>query len=186
VILLFEILKNLFIKWYLYSIFSLFASNLTEPIKNYFYYCVEEQGVLFAFECKKRTLKEIIKEIKEYKEVVLIYQDLPTVDQVWMFCQEDNGMYLEFISYARKYLNKKRFQSYTWEQKQRYLYEYEVICNNIKMYDLMDDIKRNYVTLGIKRIKLLQLKELGGFKTYEEIKLPHIVPPEFIPDLKKD
>ena len=50
----------------------------------------------------------------------------------------------------------------------------------------MDDIKRNYVTLGIKRIKLLQLKELGGFKTYEEIKLPHIVPPEFIPDLKKD
>jgi len=45
----------------------------------------------------------------------------------------------------------------------------------------MDDMKRPYIYLYTKRIKLSQLKELLEADSYENIVLPPIVPPEYMP-----
>jgi len=49
----------------------------------------------------------------------------------------------------------------------------------------MDDMKRPYIYLYTKRIKLSQLKELLEADNYENIVLPPIVPPEYMPKLNK-
>jgi hypothetical protein len=49
----------------------------------------------------------------------------------------------------------------------------------------MDDMKRPYIYLYSKRIKLSKLKELLEVKNYEKIVLPPIVPPEYMPKLDK-
>ena len=84
-----------------------------------------------------------------------------------------------------KYL-KQNEVNFGWDwQREEYAIKHAEITKRIKMYNLMDDMKRPYIYLYSKRIKLSQLKELLEAENYEKFVLPPIVPPEYMPKLDR-
>jgi hypothetical protein len=57
----------------------------------------------------------------------------------------------------------------------------EITIKVIKLYDYMDDLKRGYVPLYLKRIRLCQIREALGLDNYDNIKLPSMPPYEYLP-----
>jgi hypothetical protein len=160
---------------------SWFTTNVTEPIKEIIFAAIEDNGYYWAHECRKIPFRELPKYIRDAKSELLPHKDLPTTDHVWLYCQEDRVPYIDFITYGWNYLKKNEVK-FGWDwQKEAYAIKHAEITKRIKMYNLMDDMKRPYIYLYTKRIKLSQLKELLEADSYENIVLPPIVPPEYMP-----
>ena len=172
-------------KLVLSMLISWFTTNVTEPIKEIIFVAIEDSGYYWVHECRKIPFIELSKYIRDAKSELLPHQDLPTTDDVWRYCQEDTVPYVGFITYGWKYLKQNQVNfGWCW-QKEAYAIKHAEITKRIKMYNIMDDMKRPYVYLYIKRIKLSQLKELLEADDYENIVLPPIVPPEYMPKLDR-
>jgi hypothetical protein len=172
-------------KLVLSMLISWFTANVTEPIKEIIFVSIEDSGYYWVHECRKIPFRQLPKYIRDAKSELLPHQDLPTTDDVWRYCQEDNVHYIDFMAYAWNYLKQNEvIFGWSW-QKEEYAIRHAEITKRIKMYNLMDDMKRPYIYLYSKRIKLSKLKELLEVKNYEKIVLPPIVPPEYMPKLDK-
>lgn len=164
-------------------VFSWLHEKTVKPVEDYIFLNIENEGYLFVHECKERKYSTIIEEIRKAKQINTFFgNDLPTVDETFYYYNKwENEPAIALMLYGSKYLGEKGRTAFTYGDKIRYEYEKKIIDNNIKIYDLVDDVKRKTNLLYEKRIKLYQIKELTGEKDYKDIKLPHVVPPEFIP-----
>lgn len=171
----------------LYMIINWISNHTWIPVKNTFFQHLENQGILTTEYAQKCSLKEILHSIKENHSLELLHKNLPETYHVQMFDEPYRHLpYMEIIYYASNWIHKQsnNTNTLTHEQKIYQQYMIETVKERIKLYDLMDDVKRPYVTLYLKRAKLKMAKDILGVEKYEDIPkiLPPIIPPEFLPN----
>ena len=166
--------------------FSWVYDNSIKPITDIFYGQLENEGFFFVAQAKRMGIKEIVQRTIEAKDIFVLYKDLPTTDHVMYYeVRDDYTPYLKLMHIGACYLHQKEKSATSFLAKQEYLRQKEVIDINMKIYDLMDDLRRPYIWLYTRRIKLAQLKELTGSDDYYNIKIPPIIPPEFFPPYRE-
>jgi hypothetical protein len=167
-------------KLVLSMLISWFATNVTEPLKEILFVGIEDAGYYWVHECRKIPFRELPRYIRDAQAELLPYKNLPDTDIVWRYSQEDNVPYVDFMAFGWKYLYEQQV-GLAWDwQKAEYSRKYIEVSRRIKMYDLMDDMKRPYVYLYRKRIKLMELKEQLGADNYDKLVLPPVVPVEYV------
>lgn len=183
---MFFIIKKLFKDWairfILSFIFAWVCDRTVTPARDFIFLQLENNGYFFVGECKKMSWKELINKTIDAKNVLVIYKELPTTDHVFYYAKRDDYCpYLRLMHYGAEYLLKLENSSMSFNNPEEYQRRKEILKKNLRIYDLMDDLRREYIELYRKRVKLMELKELTGSKDYYDIKVPHIVPPDFIP-----
>lgn len=158
------------------------------PMKEFIYQEIENAGIFTVEQAKSHyCMASLFRQVTRANEVLVVYKNLPDVWQVKAFDAPYRQMpYIELMQYGNDWLKIQEaicsWQGYVG--KQRYAYISAVVRQRIKLYDLMDDLRRPHIPLYLKRIKLQEVKEMLGVENYEDIPpiLPPVVPPEFIPN----
>ncbi len=157
--------------------------HTVKPIKHYICVRLEDEGILMYNHSISMPFTRVISTLKNANESLKLHKDLPTTDETMLYFNEYGiRFHMELIYFASEWLNQQEKLIYNWESRQNFLLMQSEIKKRMKIHDLFDDLERPYIHLYIKRIKLCQIKELLGAKSYENLKAPHIIPPEFIPD----
>lgn len=180
-------MKSYLIKLLLSIILSWIYEKGVKPVEDIFYNFIADEGYFLYEECKKRSYSTLCRDIKKAREILVICKnDLPTTDETLIYCHKwRHIMAIPLMHYGSYYLHDKSKKAFSFLDRERYFYEKSIIERNLKIYDLVDDLHRDHVCLYEKRIKLFKIKELLNLDNYLNIELPHIVPPEFIPDWRQ-
>jgi len=178
-------MRNYFCRLLLSIVFTWISDRTWVPIKEFLYSELEIQGILTVQQAKEYSLKSIINAIKEERLMVKLHGELPPSWEIFPFDEPyRNVPYWELMCIGNSWINKKAegyiMMSY-WEKRQ-FEYQHAVVKERVRLYDLMDDIKRPYVALYIKRVKFKQAKEILGVEKVDDFPkiLPPIVPVEFM------
>ena len=161
------------------------------PMKEFFYQEIENAGILTVQQAKRHyCLESLFREIKKANEVLVIYKDLPDTCLVCAFDEPNREMpFIDLMQYGNDWIRNQgsRYHLMSYLERKRFEYMRQVVNQRIRLYDLMDDIRRSYIPLYLKRIKLQEIKDIIGVEKYEDIPriLPPVIPPEFIPNLQK-
>ena len=177
-------MKNYLIKLLVSIIISWVYDKSIKPIEDYVYGCIEDEGYFTYKECQKRSYFTLLRDLQKAKSILNLFnEDLPTTDETLIYCHRWRDVpAIGLIDYGSFYLYNKSKNIFSYIARVRHSYEKAIINKNIAIYDLVDDLKRDNYYLYEKRIKLYKIKELAGVEDYTDIKLPHVVPPEFMPD----
>lgn len=177
-----KLVKDWAIKMILALIFTWICDHTAKPLLNFFYVRLEDEGYFFVDECKRMTWGQLITRCIEAKAVLKLHNDLPTTDHVFYYANRDDYTpYLQLMHHGADYLVKLDQSRLYFTNREEYIRRRTVIRINMKIYDGMDDLRRQYVDLYKKRIKLAELKELTNSEDYYKLKIPQIVPPDFVP-----
>lgn len=176
-------MKNYLTKLFLSIVLSWIHDKTIKPVEDAFYNLVADEGYFTYEECQKRSYATLCRDICKARDTIILFKnDLPTTDETLIYCHKwRHILAIQLMHYGNYYLHDRSKKVYSFLDRERYFYEKKIIDRNLKIYDLVDDLHRNYIPLYEKRIRLMRIKELLDLKDYVNIELPHIVPPEFFP-----
>lgn len=157
---------------------------LVQPAKNFFYERLEFFGILDVVQAKKMNRVYLIHCLRESFKALKNESSLPDNYDIIYHAEKNKDMPLnELIWWARAWIideSKNHFRN-----QQDLNSAIQEIMLRIEAYDLMDDIRREFIPLYLKRIKLKKIKTILNANSYEKIELPPIIPPEYIKEYKK-
>lgn len=184
-------MRNYLYRMFLSMVLNWIGDRTWVPMKEFFYQEIENAGILTVEQAKSHyCLASLFREIKKANEVLVIYKDLPDTFLVFCFDEPNRGMpFIQLMQYGSDWIRNQgsSYHLMSYLERKRFEYMYQVVNQRIHLYDLMDDIRRSYVPLYLKRIKLQKIRDIIGVEKYEDIPriLPPVVPPEFIPNLQR-
>lgn len=168
-------------KLLLTALISFFQNYIQNPVLNHIYGRIEDAGYYTYNECREFKASELFQKLRYAKHNLACFPKLPSTDELWPYTIPDEVPYIAFMQYGYEFIEKeKRFLMWPWQKDIR-AQRAAIIKRVIRIYDDMDDLKRSYVPLYMKRIKLWQIKEAMGLDSYDKIKLPSMPPWEYLP-----
>lgn len=181
-------IEKFFYKIVFTVLISWFCDNVTTPVKEFVYQNIEDEGLLTVSHCKRLSLRDLFKEIKEAKYYLEGMKDLPTTDQVFLYHIEDISkaqyefhawMFNNTMHEIRKFVEKRSQYCFSRQHAEWIFAMQEEMMEIRRIYDLMDDVIRCNHPLYSKRIKLKQIKDMTGSESYDKIIMPEIIPLKF-------
>ena len=163
------------------ALISFFQNYIQAPVLNHIHGRIEDAGYYTVDECKQFKASEFFIKLRYAKENLSCHLGLPTTDEVWPYTQPDNVPYIAFMEHGNKFIAREKSMLLWPYQREIQIKRAEITIKVIKLYDYMDDLKRGYVPLYLKRIRLCQIREALGLDNYDNIKLPSMPPWEYLP-----